>query len=33
MVAVEQGIAFDGLVQMNPRMRVLDDQKAYVPGR
>ena len=33
MVAVEQGIAFDGLVQMNPRMRLLDDRKAYVQGR
>jgi ABC-type polysaccharide/polyol phosphate transport system ATPase subunit len=30
MVAVEKGIPFDGLVQMNPRMRVLDDQEAYV---
>jgi ABC-type polysaccharide/polyol phosphate transport system ATPase subunit len=33
MLAVEEGTAFDGLVQMNPRMRVLDDQEAYFVER
>jgi lipopolysaccharide transport system ATP-binding protein len=30
MLAVDVGTAFDGLVQMNPRMRVLDEQEAYI---
>jgi len=30
MLAVKEGTAFDGLVQMNPRMRVLDESEAYI---
>ena len=30
MLAVDEGTAFDGLVQMNPRMRVLDEREAYI---
>jgi len=30
MLAVDEGTAFDGLVQMNPRMRVLDESEAHI---
>jgi len=30
MLTVDEGTAFDGLVQMNPRMRVLDEREAYI---